>query len=76
MKLFCFYFTKGGILFDVVEVDVPENKNKIFIKVRLHIWFPHAFSALLCNFLLITLIEQNQGKLKKSQRNAVKACGN
>jgi len=32
-------------------------------KVRLHIRFPHAFSALHCDFLLLTLIEQNQGKL-------------
>jgi hypothetical protein len=35
------------------------------LKARLHIRFPHAFSALRCNFLLLTLIEQNQGKLLK-----------
>jgi len=32
-------------------------------KARLHIRFPHAFSTLHCNFLLLALIEQNQGKL-------------
>ncbi len=45
-------------------------------KVDLHIWFPHAFSSLRCDFLLLTLIEQNQGKLKKSQHNEENACGN
>jgi len=33
------------------------------IKARLHIRFLNAFSALRCNFLLLTLIEQNQGNL-------------
>jgi len=32
-------------------------------KVHLHIQFPHALSTLHCNFLLLTLIDQNQGKL-------------
>jgi len=35
---------------------------KMSLKAHLHIRFPHAFSALRCNFLLLTLIEQNQGK--------------
>jgi len=33
------------------------------LKAHLHIQFLHAFSALRCNFLILTLIEQNQGKL-------------
>jgi len=33
------------------------------LKANLHIRFLHAFSALCCDFLLLTLIEQNQGKL-------------
>jgi hypothetical protein len=31
----------------------------ILLKVRLHIRFPHVISTLRCNFLLLTLIEQN-----------------
>jgi len=33
------------------------------LKEHLHIWFPHAFSAFRCNFLLLTLLDQNQVKL-------------
>jgi hypothetical protein len=35
------------------------------VKLRLHIQFLHVFSTLGYNFLLLTLIEQNQGKLQK-----------
>jgi len=41
------------------------------IKVCLHIRFTHAFSTLHCNFLLLTLIEQNQDKLLKKS-NAIR----
>ncbi len=34
----------------------------LFLKVHLHIQFPHAFSALHCDFLLLTLVLINQGK--------------
>jgi len=39
-----------------------EVLTKFVEKVHLHIYFPHAFFALCCNFLLLTLIEQNQDK--------------
>jgi hypothetical protein len=35
---------------------------KSYVKARLHIPFPHAFSALRCEFLLLTLVLLNQGK--------------
>jgi len=37
----------------------------VTFKARLHVRCPHAFSALRLNFLLLTLIEQNQGKQYK-----------
>jgi hypothetical protein len=44
-------------------LSVKVQTKETGVKARLHIWFPHAFSAWRCNFLLLTLIEQNQGKL-------------
>jgi len=53
-----------------VTLSVAQGKQNrtsenaiVNIKVRLHIRFLHAFSALHFNFLLFTLIDQNQGKL-------------
>jgi len=37
--------------------------RRTLVKLSLHNWFPHAFTALRCNYLLLTLIKQNQGKL-------------
>ncbi len=40
----------------------PANRRKLQVKQSLRIRFPRAFSAWRCDFLLLTLIKQYQGK--------------
>ncbi len=46
------------------------------VKAHLHIRFPHAFFALRCNFYNLPWLRKTKVSYKKSQRNAVNACGN
>jgi len=45
-------------------------------KPHLHIRFPHAFSALHCNFHNLAWLSKTKVIYKKSQRSVVNACGN
>ena len=51
----------------------------IWLKARLHIRFPHGFTALRCVFKVITFFHRHQQTKvsnKKTQSNAENACGN
>ncbi len=43
----------------------------VYLKVSLHMPFPHAFSALRCNFQVIMLVSPNQGKYEQNAMHCI-----
>ncbi len=53
-----------------------EEEDSFFLKARLHIRFPHVFTALRWDFYYLHSLNKTKVSNKKSQRNAVNTCGN